>query len=98
METFPSGRYTMGGTDFPFRPNTGNAFANFLLGNVSNATFTQAQAQWQPRWWSHSFYIQDDYKWKPNITRVATSMSRVSHGRPIDRRSTSSTTMMSASV
>ena len=68
VETFPSGRYSMGGTDFPFRPNTGNAFANFLLGNVSSATFTQAQARWQPRWWSHSFYIQDDYKPVRNLT------------------------------
>src|SRR5262249_4635850 len=54
VETLPSGRYLMGGTDFPFRPNTGNAFANFLLGHVASATFTQAQAHWQPRWWSHS--------------------------------------------
>ena len=53
VETFPSGRYVMGGTDFPFRPNTGNAFANFLLGNVSSATFTQAQARWQPANRSH---------------------------------------------
>jgi hypothetical protein len=68
VETFPSGRYVMGGTDFPFRPNTGNAFANFLLGNVSSATFTQAQAHWQPRWWSHSFYVQDDYKPIRNLT------------------------------
>src|SRR5437867_2673250 len=58
----------MGGTDFPFRPNTGNAFANFLLGNVSSATFTQTQAQWQPRWWSHGFYVQDDYKPMRNLT------------------------------
>ena len=68
VETFPSGRYVLGGTDFPFRPNTGNAFANFLLGTVQSATFTQAQAQWQPRWWSHSFYLQDDYKPTRNIT------------------------------
>jgi len=67
VETFPSGRYVMGGTDFPFRPNTGNAFANFLLGNVSTATFTQAQAHWQPRWWSHSFYVQDDFKLSKNV-------------------------------
>jgi outer membrane receptor protein involved in Fe transport len=26
------------------------------------ATFTQAQAHWEPRWWSHAFYVQDDYK------------------------------------
>ena len=68
VETFPSGRYNLGGTDFPFRTNTGNQFANFLLGQVSVATFTQAQAHWQPRWWSHSFYVQDDYKPVRNLT------------------------------
>ena len=68
VETFPSGRYNLGGTDFPFRTNTGNQFANFLLGQVSVATFTQAQAHWQPRWWSHSFYFQDDYKPVRNLT------------------------------
>ena len=68
VETFPSGRYNLGGTDFPFRNNTGNQFANFLLGQVSVATFTQAQAHWEPRWWSHSFYVQDDYKPARNLT------------------------------
>lgn len=68
VETFPSGRYVMGGSEFPFRPNTGNAFANFLLGTVASATFTQAQAHWRPRWWSHSFYLQDDYKPIRNLT------------------------------
>ena len=32
IESFPSGRYFMGGTELPFTPNTGNAFASFLLG------------------------------------------------------------------
>ncbi len=68
VETFPSGRYNLGGTDFPFRTNTGNQFANFLLGQVSVATFTQAQARWEPRWWSHALYIQDDYKPVRNLT------------------------------
>ncbi len=68
VEAFPSGRYVLGGSDFPFRNNTGNAFANFLLGTVSSATFTQAQAHWLPRWWSHSFYVQDDYKPIRNLT------------------------------
>ena len=68
VETFPSGRFTLGGTDFPFRNNTGNQFANFLLGQVSVASFTQAQAQWQPRWWSTSFYAQDDFKPIRNLT------------------------------
>ena len=39
VETFPSGRYNLGGTDFPFRTNTGNQFANFLLGQVSSRHF-----------------------------------------------------------
>jgi hypothetical protein len=67
-QTFPSGRYNLGGTDYPFRNNTGNQFANFLLAQVSVATFTQAQAQWQPRWWSHGLYIQTDYKPIRNLT------------------------------
>ena len=58
----PSGTYRFGGTDFPFRPNTGIAFAAFLLGSVSNAEFTQAVTTWLPRWWSHAFYVQDDFK------------------------------------
>lgn len=68
IETFPSGRYVMGGTDFPFRPNTGNDFANLLLGYTSSATFTQVQGRWDPRWWSHSWYVQDDYKPTRNLT------------------------------
>jgi hypothetical protein len=67
-QTFPSGRYNLGGTDFPFRNNTGNQFANFLLGQVAVATFTQPQAEWQPRWWYHGFYIQSDYKPIRNLT------------------------------
>ena len=68
IETFPSGRYTLGGTEFPFRPNTGNAFASLLLGTVASAQYTQVQGRWDPRWWSHAWYIQDDYKPTRNIT------------------------------
>jgi opacity protein-like surface antigen len=64
----PSGSYRFGGTDFPFRPNTGNAFAAFLLGSVSNAEFTQAVTTWLPQWWSHAWYIQDDFKLGRNVT------------------------------
>ena len=35
VESFPSGRYNMAGTELPFTPNTGNRFANFLLGTVA---------------------------------------------------------------
>ncbi|HYI93722.1 MAG TPA: carboxypeptidase regulatory-like domain-containing protein [Bryobacteraceae bacterium] len=59
----PGGTYTFGGTDLPFTPNTGNTFAAFLLGSVTEATYTQDYAAWLPRWWGHQFYFQDD--WKP---------------------------------
>jgi hypothetical protein len=62
VQTLPSGSYVMGGTENPFTPNTGNPFASLLLGTVASATFTQATATWLPRWWSHAFYFQDDYK------------------------------------
>ncbi|MCC6862662.1 MAG: TonB-dependent receptor [Bryobacterales bacterium] len=58
----PSGRYYFGGTEFPYTPNTGNAFASLLLGSVTRADFTTALATWLPRWWTHSFYLQDDWK------------------------------------
>jgi hypothetical protein len=68
VQALPSGIYNMGGSEFPFRPNTGNRFANLLLGTVTSAQFTKAVAQWQPRWWSHSFYFQDDWKPVRNLT------------------------------
>lgn len=64
----PSGAYTFGGTEAPFTPNTGNTFASFLLGTVTSATFTQAQASWLPRWWGHQAYVQDDWKVLHNLT------------------------------
>ena len=68
IESFPSGRYFMGGTELPFTPNTGNAFASFLLGSVASAQFTRAQGWWAPRWFSHSLYFQDDWKPMRNLT------------------------------
>ena len=68
VPALPSGTYRFGGTDFPFRPNTGVAFAAFLLGSVSNAEYTQAVTTWLPRWWSHACYIQDDWKLFRNVT------------------------------
>jgi hypothetical protein len=59
----PGGTYNFGGTNAPFTPNTGIGFASFLLGTVSSATFTQDYATWLPRWWSHQWYAQTD--WKP---------------------------------
>jgi hypothetical protein len=68
VETLPSGQFFVGGTDQPFVPNTGNDFASFLLGTVVRAQFTQAAATWLPRWWSHAFYLQNDYKPRRNLT------------------------------
>ncbi|MFN0102880.1 MAG: carboxypeptidase regulatory-like domain-containing protein [Bryobacteraceae bacterium] len=64
----PSGVYHFGGTDFPFRPNTGNAYAAFMLGSVTRAEYTRDLATWLPRWWGHAFYFQDDFKVKRNLT------------------------------
>jgi hypothetical protein len=63
-----SGVYRMGGTDFPFRPNTGNPFASFMLGAVSQAEFTSDLATWLPRWNTHSAYFQDDWRVTPKMT------------------------------
>ncbi|MSV30344.1 MAG: TonB-dependent receptor [Bryobacterales bacterium] len=68
VRSLPSGSYNMGGTESPFTPNTGNNFASLLLGSVASATFTRTQAAWLPRWWSHSLFIQDDYKPARNLT------------------------------
>ncbi|MCC6365402.1 MAG: TonB-dependent receptor [Bryobacterales bacterium] len=67
-EALPAGTYNMGGTEMPFTPNTGNTFASFLLGNVASAQFTRNQATWLPRWWSHAFYVQDDFRPMKNLT------------------------------
>ena len=64
----PSGVYRFGGTDFPFRPNTGNDFAGFLLGSVTRADFNIPLANWLPRWWGQSFYFQDDWSVSPKLT------------------------------
>ena len=62
VPSLPGGTYNFGGTEEPFTPNTGMTFASFLLGTVTSATFTQAQASWLPRWYSHQAYVQDDWK------------------------------------
>ena len=67
-EALPSGTYNFGGTELPFTPNTGNTFASFLLGNVASAQFTRNQGTWLPRWWSHAFYLQSDYRPMKNVT------------------------------
>ena len=66
----PSGVYNFApsGTGLPFTPNTGNSFASFLLGSVTSATFTTLLADYLPRWWSHQFYFQDDWRVSHNLT------------------------------
>ncbi|MCC6588341.1 MAG: TonB-dependent receptor [Bryobacterales bacterium] len=68
LEERPSGTYLLGGTEFPFTPNTGHPFASFLLGTVTRADFTKALATWLPRWWSHAAYFQDDWKATKRLT------------------------------
>ena len=69
-QVLPSGSYsfTTGGSGLPFTPNTGNTFAAFVLGSVSSATYTQQLWNRLTRWWSHSGYIQTDWKARPKLT------------------------------
>ncbi|MBK9171129.1 MAG: TonB-dependent receptor [Bryobacterales bacterium] len=64
----PGGVYRMGGTEFPFRPNTGHPLAAFQLGSVVQAEFTNSVATWLPRWNTHSFYVQTDWRARQNLT------------------------------
>ncbi len=64
----PSGVYRFGGTEFPFRPNTGSSFASLMLGAVVRADFTRDLATWLPRWWGHALYFQDDWKATSRLT------------------------------
>jgi hypothetical protein len=50
------------------QPNTGNYFAGFLTGAVSNAIFESELTSWLPRSSIHSFYFQDDWKLTPRLT------------------------------
>jgi len=66
--TLPSGQYRMAGTELPFTPNTGNAFASFLLGTVGQGVFQQNAATWLPQWWSHGWYAQTTWRPIRNLT------------------------------
>jgi hypothetical protein len=76
LSSLPGGTYNFagvggvssGGTELPFTPNTGNAFASFLLGAVSSATYNQNFASWLPYWWQHAGYVQDAWKPLRNLT------------------------------
>jgi hypothetical protein len=63
-----SGQYRMAGTEQPFTPNTGNAFASFLLGTVGQGVFQQNMATWLPRWSSHAWYAQTSWRPRRNMT------------------------------
>lgn len=63
-----SGQYRMTGTELPFTPNTGNAFANFLLGTVGSGIFQENRATWLPRWWSQALYAQTTWRPRPGLT------------------------------
>ncbi len=69
-EVLPSGNYVFAtnGTALPFTPNTGNIFASFLLGAVTSGTYTERVWNRLPRWWSHSGYVQTDWKVTPALT------------------------------
>jgi hypothetical protein len=67
-QSLPSGVYRFGGTDLPFTPNTGNDFAAFLLGSVVRADFNTVLANWLPRWWTNSWFVQDDWKVTQKLT------------------------------
>jgi hypothetical protein len=66
----PSGVYNFAqsGSGLPFTPNTGDSFASFLLGSVTSATFTTLLADYLPRWWTHQFFVQDDWRILHNLT------------------------------
>jgi hypothetical protein len=70
VEALPSGIYAMGGTDRPFAAagTSGNDFAALLLGSVVRGDFTESRATWLPRWWSHAWYVQDDFRPLRNLT------------------------------
>ena len=72
--TYPSGNFQFSGTTAGLQPTgnsmprTGNTFAGFLLGYVSQAQFESELTSWLPRSSIHSFYIQDDWKFSPELT------------------------------
>jgi len=80
----PGGTYNFGATNAPFTPNTGIGFASFLLGTVTNATYTSNFASWLPRWWSHQAYFQDD--WKPFRTLTLNLGVRYSYESPFQTK------------
>ena len=74
QRTTPSGAFSFAGMTAGLQPNgvalprTGNDFAGFLVGQVSQAQFTNQLASWLPRSTISSFYFQDEWKVTRNLT------------------------------
>ena len=72
--TNPSGAFSFAGMTAGLQPNgvvmprTGNDFAGFLVGQVSQAQFTKQLASWLPRSTINSFYVQDEWKTTKSLT------------------------------
>jgi hypothetical protein len=73
QRTTPSGAFSFAGMTAGLQPNgvalprTGNDFAGFLVGQVSQAQFTNQLASWLPRSTINSFYFQDEWKVTRNL-------------------------------
>ena len=65
-------------------PNTGNTFAGFLTGYVSQGLFTQELTSWLPRSSIQSFYVQDD--WKLSRTLTVNAGMRYSNEAPFNTK------------
>jgi hypothetical protein len=74
QSTNPSGAFSFAGMTAGLQPNgvfmprTGNDFAGFLVGQVSQAQFTKQLASWLPRSTINSFYLQDEWKTTHSLT------------------------------
>jgi hypothetical protein len=66
----PTGSFAFStvGSDLPGVPNTGNAFASFLLGQVQNFAIDLQQTDIQERARIQEYFIQDDWKLSNRLT------------------------------
>ena len=67
---WPTGSFgfTTAGSDLPGVPNTGNAFASFLLGQVQTFFIDLQQTAIQERAHFQEYYVQDDWKVSDRLT------------------------------
>src|SRR4029079_3380625 len=67
---WPTGSFvfTTVGSDLPGVPNTGNAFASFLLGQVQDLKIDLQQTDIQERARGQEYFIQDDWKVSDRLT------------------------------